>query len=157
MISIRDAHVVVVGDGDRGPVLVARLRRMGLARVTAISGFAEAVGLCQRGEADVCVVMFADTAPDAMPIAVNDAPGRSSGVPSLMVVPAATPFLRKTARHCGYLAVVPATIAPRMLFRRICAALQQRRAARRARRHGSGGLGMPFFVAAPALGKPTLH
>jgi hypothetical protein len=53
---------------------------------------------------------------------------------------------------------MPAPIPPRMLYRRIGAALQQRRAARRIRRV-SAATSVPFLgLARPAfLGKPTLH
>lgn len=157
MKSLRSAHIVVVADSDRGLALAARLRRMAVARVTAASGLAEARGLCQRGGTDACIVIFDDAVPDAVPIALNDAPGRNSGVPSLMVVPAATPFMRKAARRAGYLTAVPANIAPRLLYRRIGAVLQQRRAARRVRQRGLAAIGAPFLAAMPAFGKPTLH
>ena len=46
-------------------------------------------------------------------------PGRFCGIPTLMVAPVVTPYLRRTARRCGYLAAISATIPPRMLYRRI--------------------------------------
>ncbi|HZL30556.1 MAG TPA: hypothetical protein VFC54_05775 [Pseudolabrys sp.] len=81
-----------------------------------------------------------------------DAPGRGSGVPSLMVVPAVTSFVRKAARRDGYMAALPANIVPRMLYRRIGAALQRGRGAPVVRP------GSPRRPPAGLLSeKPTLH
>jgi hypothetical protein len=130
MKSIQRAHIVVVADSDHGLVLAARLRRMEVAQVTPVTGLDAARVICQAGDSDACIVVFDDTVPDAMPIAENDAPGRNTGVPSLMVVPTVTPYLRKMASRRGYMAAVSATIPPRMLYRRIGSALQRRCAAR---------------------------
>jgi hypothetical protein len=158
MKSIQRAHIVVVADSDEALILATRLLEMDVAKVTSVAGFAEARGLCRGGSADACIVAFDDDVPDAMPMTGNDAPGRSSGVPTLMIVPAVTAFFRKAARRQGYLAAVPASIAPRMLYRRIGAALQWRRAASR-RRRMPGGIAVPVaaLLRQAAIGKPTLH
>lgn len=157
MKSVRNAHIVVIADSDHSLVLAARLRRMDVAWVTAASDYAEARSLCRDGSADACIVVYDDAVLDAPPLAAKDAPGRGCGVPSLMVVHAVTPNARKIARRDGYLAAVSASIAPRMLYRRIGAALQQRRRARRARLRPPGGFSAPFTVPAAVFGKPTLH
>src|ERR1017187_9403983 len=95
MKSIQRAHIVVVADSDHGLVLAARLRRMEVARVTPVTGLDAARVICQAGDSDACIVVFDDTVPNAMPIAENDAPGRNTGVPSLMVVPTVTPICAK--------------------------------------------------------------
>ncbi|HVZ53237.1 MAG TPA: hypothetical protein VG986_14830 [Pseudolabrys sp.] len=156
MKSIRCAHIVVVADSDQGLMLVARLRRMEVAQVTSVAHVEEARQLCESGGADACIVAFDDAIPDALPPADNDAPGRRCGVPTLMLVSKVTPYLRTTARRCGYLAALPAAIAPRMLYRRIGGALQRRRAARRARRVP---ISIPILALArpAAFAKPTLH
>jgi hypothetical protein len=158
MKSIHRAHIVVVADSDHGLVLVARLRRMDAARVTAVAGLDAARTLCQTGGADACIVVCDDVVPDAAPVTADDAPGRGSGVPSLMIVPAVTPYLRKAARRRGYLTAVSAAITSRMLYRRVGAALQWRRAARR-RPRIPGGMNVPgLWPARPfAAAKPTLH
>ena len=102
MKSIQRAHIVVVADSDQGLMLAARLRRMEVARVTEVAGIEQARGLCQAGGADACIVALDEVAPDAMPIAESDAPGRRCGVPSLMVALTVTPYLRKVARRSGY-------------------------------------------------------
>ena len=158
MKSIQRAHIVVVTGSDQGLVFAARLRRMEVARVTAVAAPEQARGLCQAGEVDACIVTFDDFVPDAAPMPESDAPGRRLGVPSLMVVRTVTPHLRKAGRRCGYLATVPASIPPRMLYRRIGAALQKRRAVSRRRR-------MPPVIAIAGLpasilseySKPTIH
>lgn len=156
MKSIRCAHIVVVADSDQGLMLVARLRRMDVARVTSVHRVAQARQLCEAGDADACIVALEDAVPDLLPHAEEDAPGRGCGVPSLMLVPTVTPYLRAKARRCGYLAAVPAAGAPRTLYRRIGGALQRRRAARRARRMS---VSVPILAQGwPAsFGKPTLH
>lgn len=157
MKSIQGAHIVVVADSEQGLVLMMRLRRMEVAKVTSATNVDEARGLCRPGGADACIVVVDDTALDVAPRPVCDAPGRASGVPSLLVVPAVTPLVRKAARRNGYLAAIPANLAPRMLYRRLGAALQRRRAERSGRWRPSGHVGVPFLVAAPMFGKPILH
>jgi hypothetical protein len=158
MKSIRHAHVIVVANSDHGLVLAARLRRMDVARVTAAAGLAEARGLCQEGGADACIVLMDDAVPDGLPAPI-DAPGRNCGVPSLLIVQAITPFVRRSARRGGYLAAVPAGVPPRMLYRRLGAALQKRRAVRRVRTPMPAAMGLPGLMPerAFAFGKPTLH
>ena len=134
MKSIRSSRIVVVADSEHGHILAARLRRMEVAEVTAVTGIEEARRLCQSGCADACLVAVGVAVPDCVPTPESDAPGRACGVPSLMVVPVVTPHWRRTSRRCGYLAAVPATMPPRMLYRRIGAALQRRGAARRGSR-----------------------
>jgi len=157
MKSIQRAHIIVVADSDQGFLLAARLRRMDVARVTAVAGLDEARTMCERGGADACIVAYDDALPDAAPVPEKDAPGRGSGIPSLMVVPVVTPYLRKSARRRGYLAAVPATIAPRMLYRRLGAALQWRRAARRRSRTPAIAAIIAGFARPDAFDKPTLH
>ena len=113
MKSIRSSRIVVVADSEHGHILAARLRRMEVAEVTAVTGIEEARRLCQSGCADACLVAVGGAVPDCVPTPESDAPGRACGVPSLMVVPVVTPHWRRTSRRCGYLAAVPATMPPR--------------------------------------------
>lgn len=154
---MRNAHIVVVADSDQGVALVARLRRMNVARVTAVRDHSEALAFCKRGEADACLVVESDLVPDAKPCPFCPAPGLSSGVPSVMMVPAVTAFQRRNARRAGYYAVVAANIGPRMLYRRLAAALQGRRPADRIKRRLSRRAGLPVLATMTGLDKPTLH
>jgi hypothetical protein len=157
MKSIKRSRIVVVADSDQGHVLAARLRRMDVAEVTAVARIEEARRLCRSGSADVFLVAVGDLVPDCVPVPEAEAPGRGCGIPALMVVPVVTPYVRRMARRCGYLAAVAATMPPRMLYRRLGAALQHRRTTRRGSR--------PAALGAPPLrpensvlfDKPTLH
>jgi hypothetical protein len=157
MKLMRRAHIVVVADSDHAYSVVARLQRMEVARVTAVAGYAEAQRLCEAGSADVCVVIEADFVPDGKAGPFRAAPGLAVGVPSLVMVPTVTLFQRRSARGAGYHAAVAANIAPRMLYRRLRAALQGRRAGRRTRRRLPPAAGLPFLAAMPGYDKPTLH
>ena len=158
MKSIRLSRIVVVADSDQGNLLTARLRRMDVAEVTAVTGLEEARRLCQAGSADACLVAVGSAVPDCVPAAEGEAPGRSCGIPTLMIASVVTPHVRQAARRWGYLGAVSATIPPRMLYRRIRAALQNRRRAERARPRYSARL-LPFAGLPDhgAFGKPTLH
>jgi len=157
MKSIRVARIVVVADSDQGQILAARLRRMDIAKVTAVAGFEEARRLCQLGDADACLVAIGAPIPDGIPAGENEAPGRCCGVPTLIVAPVVTPYLRRTARRCGYLAAISETIPPRMLYRRLGAALQRRRSARASSRRLTPEMPVVLRQDAPVFGKPTLH
>ena len=61
-----------------------------------------------------------------------------------MIAPIVTPHLRRAARRGGYLAAISATIPPRMLYRRLGAALQGRHAVRREPRWLARG--MPWLA-----------
>ncbi len=86
MKSIKLSRIVVVADSDHGRDLVAHLRRMEVARVIAVTGLGEARRLCQSGGADACLVTVDGALPDG-PAAKSDAPGRSCGIPALIIAP----------------------------------------------------------------------
>jgi hypothetical protein len=126
---------------------------MDVARVTAVNGLDHARRLCQSGAADVCLVALGGCAPD--PVPATGAPGRGTDAPSLLLLNILTPHLRSLARRSGYRAVVPASITPRLFYRRIGAALQGWRMA--------GWSGLLRIVPSQRahrtaeLGSPTLH
>jgi len=157
MKSIKRSRIVVVADSDQGHVLAAHLRRMDVAEVTAVAGIEEARRLCQSGGADVCLVAVGDVVPDCVPVPEAEAPGRGCGIPALMVAPVVTPYVRRTARRCGYLAAVATTMPPRILYRRLGAALQHRSTTPRGARPAA--LGAPPLRLENSLlfDKPTLH
>jgi hypothetical protein len=157
MKSIERAQIVVVAGGERGEALAAQLRRMHVRQVTTVSDIDEARRLCAQGEASLCLVIYADAGLDAAPPVVCIAPGRESGTPSLMVIDVVTPYSRRIARRAGYRAAVPVKIEPRMLYRRIGAALQGRSGRLRPRPSlplGIAGQMAPEFV---EFRGPTLH
>jgi DNA-binding NtrC family response regulator len=160
MKSILRAHVVVVADSERCSLLTARLRRMDVARVTAVDNLEEARCLCRAGGASVCLVVLNETRGEAA-AAAGDAPGRDSGVPALMLVDVVTPHWCRLARRSGYLAVIPTKIDPRLFYRRLGGALQRRSAARpgRTRRPLPLRFGMVRHAIAEMTGlrKQTMH
>ena len=155
MKSMRGLRVVVVIDSEHGHILAARLRRMEVAQVTAVAGLEEARLLCQSGNADACLVAVDAPVPDAVPAKESDTPGRWCGVPALMLAPVVTPHLRPAARRRGYLAAISATTPPRMLYRRLGAALQGRHTVRREPRWLA--LPMASHLNSAVFGKPTLR
>jgi hypothetical protein len=151
----RTAHIVVVADGDQALALAARLRRMELGEITTVSRLDEARQLCRAGGIDACIVAM-DHAPQVSPTPENDAPGRGCGVPSLLIVAAVSPDLRKLARRAGYATAIPAAIPSRLLYRRIRAAMQHQRAGGKPRRRRPAAIiALPIVLAMP--GKTTLH
>lgn len=155
MNSIKFSRIVVVADSGHDHILVARLRRMEVAKVTAVTGLEEARRLCRSGAADACLVAIGSPVPDGVPAAEIDAPGRFCGIPTLLVAPVVTPHLRRTARRCGYLAAISATIPPRMLYRRIRSTLQSRRAG--GPRRPSRGMLLIGLSGSAVFDKQTVH
>jgi hypothetical protein len=162
-VVMRNSHLLVFHDdpdgrhgrkSHAGARLVVRLRRMAVGRITAVSRIEEVKHLCSAGGIDACLVVIGDAVPDSIPTVLAEAPGQAFGIPTLIVAPAVTPHLRKTARLCGYRAVLSAKIAPRMLYRRVGAVLQGRR---RPRPQVSGRMVMTAPTKAVNLGKPTVH
>lgn len=140
MQSGRTPCVVVVADDACGRAIGVALERMALSRVSVVQSLEEAGQACTTGHADACVVVqrnavflefpFCDVEPDA--------PGRGSGVPSLLVADVVTPYIRRTARRAGYAGVLPLDADPRLLYRGLRGLLQKlRRPIRLAR--GRGG------------------
>ena len=87
----------------------------------------------------------------------GDAPGLCCSVPALMIAPVVTHQLRRAARRRGYFTAISATIPPRMLYRRVGAALQGSHAARREPRWLASGIPIADRSNSAAFGKPTLH
>ena len=125
MISLATARVVVVADDAVGAPFVHVLTRMGLADVRHAASAQAAHELCTARHADACLVVVCRPVPD-------EAPRWPAGVaapeiPALLIADIVTPYLAKQARSSGYVAVVPARLPPRLLYRHICALLQKAR------------------------------
>jgi len=127
MISFSLARVVVVAGDQTGGSLVHALTRMGLPGVRLVATLDEARQLCAVDCVDACVALLPPCIPDEKPrwTVETDAPGRQAGIPSLLLVEAVTPYVTKSARSSGYMAAIPANVAPRMLYRWIGALLQK--------------------------------
>lgn len=129
MNSFARARVAVVASDRSGLAIVHCLRRMGLAAVHGLSDIEQARLLCASGRVNACLVVLAPPVPDQIPPlrVESGAPGRGTGIPSLLIADVLTPHLLNTAGRAGYIAVIPGGIAPRLLYRCIAALLQQSR------------------------------
>jgi hypothetical protein len=127
--SFARARVAVVAGEASGHAVVHCLRRMGLAVVHDLSDIEQARLLCSSGRVNACLVVLPRPVPDQVPSLQLEtgAPGRGTGIPSLLIADVLTPHLLKTAGRAGYIAAIPADITPRMLYRCIGALLQQSR------------------------------
>lgn len=154
---LQRGRVVVVTANDAGTLLAERLRVAALMQITEVVSVGAARDLCAQRRADACLVIYEDEQPDERSTALPAAPGSEFGVPSLVLAGVVTPYLCKAARRAGYFAVVCASVAPRLLYRRIGGALQRRRCSRAATHTiltGHFGRLDPQFIHS---GKPTLH
>lgn len=133
MKSVERARVVVVAGADQSLQLAAQLCRIRVAQATFVTSVEEARSLCLFGYANLCLVAVNDMAVDAAPAPEIAAPGRESGVPSLVLIRVVTPYLQRMARRVGYKAAISAEISPQMLVRRMGAALQRRHTPRMAK------------------------
>jgi hypothetical protein len=132
MNSIRSARLVVVAEEVGGHALVDGLLRLGLAHVRRVTDLAAARHCCEVGEADACLVVLPCFLLEerAASVLAVEAPGRSSGIPSLLVADVATPYVRKAARRSGHAGVVTQNVPSRLMYRRIAGVLQRARRTR---------------------------
>jgi hypothetical protein len=122
-VRFKSARLVLVTGDDRA--LGVKLTRMGIADVCCVREMAAAQTLCDAGGIDACLVVLPRALPDDKPDwdARTDAPGKGR-IPSLLMVEAATPYIRRSAADAGYFAVSPCAVSARMLYRCIAALLQ---------------------------------
>jgi hypothetical protein len=122
-VRFKSARVVLVAGEGRG--LGDKLNRMGIAEVCCVREMAAAQTLCDAGGVDACLVVLPRALPDDKPDwdASTQAPGRGR-IPSLLIVEAATPYIRRSAADAGYYAVSPWVVSARVLYRCIAALLQ---------------------------------
>jgi len=125
-VRFKSARVVLVAGEGRG--LGDKLNRMGIAQVCWVREMAAAQMLCDAGSVDACLVVLPRALPDDKPDwdARTEAPGQGR-IPSLLMVEATTPYIRRSAADAGYHAVSPFAISARVLYRCIAALLQGRR------------------------------
>jgi hypothetical protein len=120
-------RVLIVDDEGRSLPLV--LRGMEFAEITVVEGVEEASRLCAAGAADACLLLMRDFRPDE-PLPLADgaaAPGRDSGIPSLLLAEVVTPYVSRLARRSGYVRAIAMTTSAQLLYRTISAALQHAR------------------------------
>jgi hypothetical protein len=163
---IQRARILLIADPAHGHSLLDKLRLLKSFKVNRVESIEEARRLCAAGAADACLLVVRNSAPDDLWLSrvESSAPGRDSGVPSLLVADVVDPYVMDVARRSGYAGAVPITKTAQLLYRSIGAMLQQARRPRavgRAREHAKRpwpvwiGVLEPF---SPASGHmPTLH
>jgi hypothetical protein len=163
---IQHARILLIAEPSCGHTLLEKLRDLKLFKVTQVGDIEEARRQCEIGAADACLMVVRNFLADDLRVALveSPAPGRESGVPSLLVADVITPHVMDAARRSGYVNAVPITSTGRLLYRSIGAVLQQVRRARAgggARKHAKApppvwtGVIDPFSLAGGL--KPTLH
>jgi hypothetical protein len=158
MSLLQRLRILVVADAAGASSLLAVLRQIECSIIIMVESPAEARRLCAAGAADACLLLVQDSRPDeVVPLSAEcAAPGRDSGIPSLLVVDVVTPYLKRAARRSGYVRTVAVATGPRLLYRTISAALQHARQEGKLRCRST----VSRDVAASALGfarKATLH
>jgi hypothetical protein len=154
-MSLAIARVIVVAGDRRGRTLVDALTRMGIAGVRLVATPEEARRLCATEYVDACLAVLPSNIPDDVPhwTVEADAPGRDAGVPSLLLADVVTRYATKSARNSGYVAVIPADIPPRLLYRWIGALLQKQ--AQQQARGAAIERGRAAVLPSNALGAPA--
>lgn len=128
MKSLRGVSVVVVADEFSGRTLVNRLTRMGVLQVRRVATVIETRALYEVGDADACIVTLRNFQIEDVPATTVEEPAPSSA--AILLADVVTPYVARTARRSGYVGVAALTIAPRLLYRLICGALQKSRRTR---------------------------
>ena len=159
--SLSHARVAVVGDARQNRTLIQSLRRMGLAEVRTVASLADAVAMAAQHIVDACLVVMPRTVPDDAEIFLTEtsAPGRRTGIPSLLLADVVTPYVERCARGNGYMAAVPLDLPTRLLYRRVRALFQRPRRQKARVRIIAGERGWPRMLADPEVGtdKPKLQ
>lgn len=166
MSAIQHARILLIAEPAYGLTLLEKLRHLKLLKVTRVDDVEEARRQCEIGAADACLTVVRNFVADDLRASLveSPAPGRESGVPSLLLADIITPHVMDAARRAGYASAVPITSTGRLLYRSIGALLQQARRTRAGggtRKHGKGpapvwtGVIDPFSLSGGL--KPTLH
>jgi hypothetical protein len=125
MKSLRGARVVVAADEFSGRTLVNLLTRMHALQVRRVATIIEAQALCQAGEGDACLVAIRNFQIEDVPARTVEEPAPSSS--AILLADVVTPDVVRAARRSGYVSVAALTVAPRLICRLICGALQKAR------------------------------
>ena len=166
MSPIQRARILLIAGPAYGDSLLEKLRHLKLFKVTRVDDVEEARRQCEIGAADACLMVVRNFVADDLRAALIEtpAPGRESGVPSLLLADVITPHVMDAARRSGYVSAVPITSTGRLLYRSIGAVLQMARRTRAgggAKKHAKApppvwtGMVDPFSLAGGL--KPTLH
>lgn len=144
MKQIHTARVVVLRlDGADAERAAASLRSIGLSEVVGVTSLAELSVHIADGKVDVIVLADRDLPPDLACGAAGQvrppAAAMEAGIPCLLMLSQLTRSAASAALSAGFAAVIAADAAPRMVYRRVGALMQQVRRLGRAR-PADGGL-----------------
>jgi hypothetical protein len=171
MAAQRKARLVLVGEEQHAKIVMAMIGRTPL-QLTTVACRERARQLCANGQVDACIVVVRRfLVDDRQRISVDvEAPGRPFGIPCLLLVDSFTAETKIAARRTGYAAAASLHIAPRLLYRRICAILQKSPRSRKTefilgRMYTQGRITSalrppahdPRIVRVPDIGKFTRH
>lgn len=126
MAAKRKARLVLVGEEQHAKIIMAMIGRTPLHLIT-VACRERARHLCANGQVDACIVVVRRFQVDdrkRLPIEF-EAPGLQYGIPCLLLVDAFSTETKQDSRRAGYAAAASLHIAPRLLYRRICAMLQK--------------------------------
>lgn len=131
MRSVIAARVVLLdSDQARRDALAAALSEFAGFKIESIATVAE-VPTVARTAPDVFVVEGPSLAANEEAGSISSNPFIASGIPTILLLPAATTEQRRRATRAGYSVVLGAPVAPRLLYRRIAHLLQIARRTRR--------------------------
>lgn len=155
MRSLIAARVVLLdSDQARRDVLAAALAEFAAFEIESIATVAEAP-TAARIAPDVFIVEGPSLAANDEAGSISSNPFLASGIPTILLLPAATTEQRRRATKAGYSVVLGAPVPPRLLYRRIAHLLQvARRAKRRMERSAADSAKPRVAEIAPAEPAP---
>ncbi len=156
MRSLVAARIVLLdSDHARRAALGATLAEFGTFEVVSIATVAEAATAAGAAP-DIFIVEGPGLAANDEAGVVSQNPFLASGIPTILLLPAATNEQRRQAVRAGYTAALGAPVAPRLLYRRIAHLLQNaRRAKRRAERMTAAAPSLPLVEVEPVTLAPS--
>ncbi|MGE0340954.1 MAG: hypothetical protein AB7O79_13895 [Xanthobacteraceae bacterium] len=117
-------------DQARRDALTAALAEFAAFQIESIATVAE-VPTVARTAPDVFIVEGPSLAANEEAGSISSNPFLASGIPTILLLPAATSEQRRRATKAGYSVVLGAPVPPRLLYRRIAHLLQITRRAKR--------------------------
>lgn len=156
MRSLTTARLVLLdSNASRREALAKTLAEFSAFEIVSVATVAEAA-TAPGGPPDIFIIEGPSLAANDEGGAISLNPFAASGIPTLLMLPAATSEQRRLAIRAGYSVVLGAPVPPRLLYRRIAHLLQNaRRARRRAQSAVQESRGTALANRAPAERAPV--
>lgn len=136
MRSLLAARIVLLdSDPLRREALTKTLAEFGAFDIASIATVAE-VATVTDAPPDIFVIEGPSLAANDEAGSISPNPFSASGIPAILLLPAATSEQRRLAARAGYSVVLGAPVPPRLLYRRIAHLLQNARRAKRRAQQG---------------------